>query len=130
MALNKQRGANKAETLTVPDYSLTPAIEGTIVTYAQATSSISVGATLTYNAVTVGNAFGTEGSRVVSIEIPESNTEYFIRAGGAIAMGDRIGSDANGFAVKDATNVGPLIAMSAGIPGQYIVAQKKIGVVL
>jgi len=126
MAITKQRALQAKGPVTVLAIGTEPMTVGTLVTYNQTTEAITVGANLTYNMVTVGNSFGPETSRKVAVEAFEPNKEYWVTLAGTVAKGDRLGSDAAGKAVKDATNVASLVAMSAGVAGQTIPAQKKI----
>ena len=127
MALKRNRGLRSEEGIVVKDTNMSGITqEGVLVTYVQATDSISSAADLTYNAITTSTAFGSEGKRAILIEAFEPNEEYWVILGGTVTKGDLLGSDASGHGVHDATGAGALIAMSSGITGQYIVAQKHL----
>jgi len=124
MAINKSRGLRAPGAFTVPDFSVgAPTVEGTLVTYSQATESISVGANATYNAVTVGNAFGSEGKRQIAIKRFAVNEEYWVVLGETVVKGDALDSLADG---TSEAGTGSLVAMSGGSAGQIVPAQLSI----
>jgi hypothetical protein len=125
MALNRLRGLRNEGSFIVPDPTAAnadPIKEGTLCLYDQVTETISLVDDDTYNAVTIGNGFGSDGKRVVEIATAQANREYWVRLGGTISKGDVLESDAEGRGVTT-TGAGVFIAMSAGVIGQVVPVQ-------
>jgi hypothetical protein len=126
MALNFQRGLRPQGSFTVKDPTPAadaPIKEGTLCLYNQTTEAVTLVAGATYNVVTIGNGFGSEGSRVVAVAQPEPNREYWVRLGGTVTKGDKLNSDAQG---RGVTGTGAFVAMSSGVVDQVIPVQRAL----
>lgn len=114
-------------TVTSPEDNL---LEGTLVKYDQVTETITLALGNDFNAITIGNSSGTEGSQKVAINVlPEKNKEWWVRLSGTVSKGDAIEAsliEAGTAVVAVDPGVAILTAMSAGIAGDIIPCQEKL----
>lgn len=105
MAIKRTLRAPGSLTVKDPTFNM---VEGQLVTYAQATDSITIPEDFSEaNAVAVGNSFG----GVVAIEIPVFNKEYWVKLEETKSAGDVVGA---------------FTLMAGGIKGQLVPAQKTL----
>ena len=113
--------------------------KGMLVVYDQVAETSTLAVAGNYNAITLGNAFGPEGSQKVAIQTIAAldtagqNMEWWLQLAGTVSKGDKIMAgtgDTAGFGVKATVgaieDAATIIAMSAGVNLQAISVQHRL----